>query len=722
MSLESRQDVRRNPPELRPVPTGLAEVTAPLPYEHTPSAKPASRRLAKLARKWAYLVSGTAYLPYQPEEIERVLAELVQRLFEAVRGDAGAFDRAREAGRRLVELRCVGPDSLRCSTDVLAKGLLNEPDLASVNRLAERVVQVLGALTAGYSEALREDIQEKQEGLSRALLRVEQEMRRKYTLTRAEFEELFAGSASGVVLTALDGRILRANAALAKAVERTPAALAELTLYDLVHVEDRDSVRQAYQDLLDGGMPRVRLGRRLVGPGGEPVWATFSVAVVRDAAGEAQQLITIVDDDTEVSLLQRRLSHQTLHDALTGLPNRQFFRTRLETALRHADPADGITLYHLDLDGFSLVTDGLGYADGDRLLKRVAAKLTAIVAGENAIVARLGGDEFGILVENRTDTPDVLTVVRRINQELSEPEYENGLGLATSACIGVLDRPSRDSDPDELLRAADMTLRRAKAGGHRQWQLYDPAQDTRDRHAYGLAASMAGAWETGEIAVVYRPVVRLTDAAVVGAEALLEWHHPTEGVLPHDVCVRLASETGLILPLGSWLIRRAGEDVRSLDMPVTVALTPQQAADPDLVGELRLTLAGTGLAPPRLHPGFPVEALLAPGGEALENLAVLTDIGLRCEIHEFGAAGDAECLNEVDVLTVRMSRRLTAREPNPLLARSVAGLVGLARLAGAEVVVDGVDTAAQAKWWRRAGAHAAVGANFRNPPGDLPPA
>src|SRR5437764_323828 len=175
MSLESRQDVRRNPPELRPVPTGLAEVTAPLPYEHTPSAKPASRRLAKLARKWAYLVSGTAYLPYQPQAIERVLAALVQRLFEAVR--AGA---------------------------------------------------------------------------------------------------------------------------LAKAVERTPAALAELTLYDLVHVEDRDSVRQAYQDLLDGGMPRVRLGRRLVGPGGEPVWATFSVAVVRDAAGEAQQLITIVDDDTEV--------------------------------------------------------------------------------------------------------------------------------------------------------------------------------------------------------------------------------------------------------------------------------------------------------------------------------------------------------------------------------------------------------------------------------------
>jgi diguanylate cyclase (GGDEF)-like protein/PAS domain S-box-containing protein len=690
-----------------------------VPPEGVPPVKAATGRLAALARRWAYRVSGTAYLPYPPAEIEHELSDLVGQLFDVVRDESAGFDAAAEVGRRLVELRCIGPDSLRASTEMLAKGLLAEPELRNVERLAERVVQAVAALSAGYSEALREDIQEKQEGLSRALLKVDQETRRKQVLTRAQFEEVFAGSASGVVLTELDGRILRVNAAFAKAVDRTPAALTTLTLYDLIHPDDRAAVRHGYRDLLDGQVVRLRLGRRLVGSDGEPAWATFCGSVIRDASGEPRQLITIIDDDTEVSLLQRRLSHQALHDPVTGLPNRQYFRTRLETALRHADPATGITVYHLDLDGFSLIAGGLGYAKGDRMLKRAAAKLSDVVADEAAIVARLGGDEFGILIENRPETPDVVTTVRRINQELSEPDYAVGRGAALSACIGVVDRPAPDSDAEELLRAAEMTLRRAKAAGHRQWQTYDPVRDADDRHRFGLAASMAGAWETGEIAVVYRPVARLADGVAVGVEARLEWNHPTEGVLRHDECVRLAEATGLILPLGSWLIRTACEDVRASTLPVTVGLTPHQAADPDLVGELRLTLAGTGLAPERLRPGFGVDALLAPGGEALENLGVLTEIGLRCEIHGFGTAGEAECLEAATVSTVRVARRLVSAVPSPLLARSVAGLVEVAHLAGAEVVVDGVDTAAQAKWWRHAGANAAVGAYFPDPPANL---
>ena len=679
-----------------------------------PSAKRAARRLTTLARKWAYRISTTAYLPHTPDEIEHELTILVSWLFDAVASEPFSVEDAAAAGARLVELRCVGPESLRCTMDVLGRALIAEPELRRVDRFAERVVLVLGALSSGYSESMREDIQKRQEGLSRALLKVEQETRRKQVITRAQFEEVFAGSASGVALTELDGRILRANAALAKTVNRTPAEIATLSLFDLVHPDDVEAVRDGYRDLREGTLHRLRLGRRLVGKDGEPMWATFAGAVIRDALGEPRQFITLIDDDTEVSLLRRRLSHQALHDALTGLPNRQYFSTRLENALRHADSATGVTVYHVGLDAFSLIAGGLGHDQGDRLLKSVAAKLKDVVADETAMVARLGGDEFGILVENKPGSPDVVETVRRIAHELAEPVYLDGLdGVAVSAGIGVVHRPPRDILPSELLRASDLTLRRAKRKGNGQWELFDAGLDARERHTFGLAASMAGAWENGEIEVVHRPLVRLADEETVGSEARLRWNHATEGELPHETCVQLADQTGLILPLGGWLLRKAcgaGDE-----LPVTVALTAHQAADPDLVGEVRRILADTGLSPDRLRLGFPAEPLLTEGGDAEDNFRILADIGVTVELHGYGSAGDAELLDRLPVRAVRIAPRLVARQPDSaLVSRSLMGLVEVAHLAGATVVVEGVETGNGMAWWEQAGADVVLGDVFRS--------
>jgi diguanylate cyclase (GGDEF)-like protein/PAS domain S-box-containing protein len=701
-------------------------VTVPHPRGEAPREKPsaerAARRLTTLARKWGYLVSTTAYLPHTPEEIERELSILVGVLFEAVASEPPDAEAAATVGGRLVELRCVGPESLRRSMEVLGKALLREPELHRLGQLAQRVVLVLGALSAGYSETLREDIQKRQEGLSRALLKVEQETRHKQVVSRAQFEEVFAGSASGIALTALDGKVRRANAALAKTLNRTPAELTALSLFDLVHPEDVGVLREGYQDLLAGRVHRLRAGRRLVGRDGEPMWATFVASVIRDAVGEPQQLLTIVDDDTEVSLLQRRLSHQALHDALTGLPNRQFFSTRLENLLREADQARGLTLFHLDLDGFSLIAGGLGPELGDRLLRSVAGKLKAVFEPENALIARLGGDEFGVAVRNSADTPDVVTLVHRITRELAEPEYVDGQhGVAVSASIGVVHRPPRDSTPAELLRASDLTLRRAQRSGH-QWGLFDRDLDRRDRHEFGLAASMAGAWETGEIEVGFRALVSLADDEVAGVEARLRWTHAVEGVLAHEACLRLASETGLAVPLGTWLLRAAAERLTAagVGVPLTVELSAHQAADPELVGEIRRALDDTGLTPDRLRPGFPVAALLADTGEAVDNLKVLAEIGVRAEIHDFGSAGDVTCLADLPVRTVRLAATLAARRNHPLVERSLASLTEVAHLAGATVTVAGVETAEQAAWWQQRGADLVSGPLYARLPGGLP--
>ncbi|MEV7098408.1 diguanylate cyclase [Amycolatopsis sp. NPDC051045] len=689
-----------------------------------PSAERAARRLGTLARKWSYLISTTAYLPHTPDEIERELAALAGRLFDAVVSDPPDLGAAAAAGGRLVELRCVGGESLRRSLEVLAKGLLREPELRGVDGLAERVVLVLGALSSGYGEMLREDIEKRQEGLSRALLNVEQETRQKQIITRAQFEEVFAGSASGVALTELDGRVLRANAALAKTLNRTPAEIAAMTLFDLVHPEDVEQLRESYHELVAGRLHRLRAGRRLVGKDGEPMWATFAASVIRDAAGTPRQLLTIVDDDTEVSLLQRRLSHQALHDVLTGLPNRQFFGTRLETLLRDADPARGVTLFHLDLDGFSQINGGLGQELGDRVLRGVAAKLKTVFEAEKALVARLGGDEFGVLVQNTADTPGVVTLVRRITRELAEPEYVDGQrGVAVSAGIGVVHRPPRDITPAELLRASDLTLRRAQRTGH-QWGLFDRELDRRDRHDFGLAASMAGAWENGEVEVGFRALVSATGGALEGVEARLRWAHPAEGVLSHETCVRLAAETGLALPLGTWLLRTAAERLAAsgIGVPLVVELTAQQAADPELVGEIRGVLGDTGLAPDRLRPGFPAPALTATAstgeiGDAADNLKVLAEIGVRAEIHGFG---DVTRLAEFPVHAVRIAANLVARREHPLVTGTLSALIDAAHAAGASVSVAGVASAEQAVWWQDRGADLLSGPAFPELPGGLP--
>jgi diguanylate cyclase (GGDEF)-like protein/PAS domain S-box-containing protein len=713
-------------------------VTVPIPDDdrtarpEAATAQTPARGRRTLVRKWAYLISTTAYLPLSQAEIEDQLRPLVDLLIETTRGEP--FDSAPAAaiGDRLVELRCVGRDSLRRTVDILGKALLHQPELRGVDQLAERVVQVLGALTSGYSDTVRVVTQRKQEDLNRTLLRVAQEAQRSRLVSEAQFDDVFAGSASGIALTGPDGRFLRVNAALTGTLHRSASELNTISLFDIFEPRDGDSLRTAYRDLLAGNITQLRQEYRLLRKDGETLWTVVAASVVRDADGVAQHVVVLVEHDTDMALLQKRLSHQSLHDPLTGLPNRQFFGTRLESALRHADPVTGISLFHLDLDGFSLITNGLSYEVGDRLLKNVAERLTDVVAGENAIVARLGADDFGILIENTPATPDAGTMASRINRELAEPFYPDGEhGVAASASIGVVHRPDPSTEPDELLRAADTTLRGAKSHGRGQWHLFDSQRDEHERARFALAASMPGAWENGEIRVRYRPMVSLSDEGLVGTEAELRWDHPEMGALSHDQCVELAEETGLILTLGTWLLRDACEEMLrwrengGCDLPLTVALTENQAADPDLVGDVRRILDDTGLPPALLHPGLPLRALLSDHGDAADNLRVLADIGAKPAIHDFGAVGDISCLHDFPAHSVRVDRRFVDRQAahadeNPLIAPVLAHLVDIAHRGGTQVVVDSVDSAKQTGRWRELGADIALGAYFPAAAHELP--
>ncbi|CAM3658526.1 bifunctional diguanylate cyclase/phosphodiesterase [Kibdelosporangium persicum] len=679
-----------------------------------------------MARKWAYLLSSSTYLPYSQQEIDQAMHELVDVVFNAALSEPFTAELVDGVGARLVGMRCTGPTSLRRTIDVLGKALLTEPELSRIDdKREERAVQLLGVIASDYLDATRQFVFTQQEDIKEALVRAGSDAQRQMRATQARFEAIFTSSPNGVAIVDLAGRFVRANPALQNMLDRTE--FDDVTLFDVVDPDEAPFLKAACKDLADGWNERLHQQRRLLRRDGEAVRANMSITVLRDNGSTPSQLLVTVQDETEMSLLQGQLSHQSLHDVLTGLPNRQYFSTRLESVLRQADPDTGATLYHLDLDAFSMITDGLGRTVGDRVLMNVAQRLKAVVAGENAMVARFDGDEFAIIVQNTDTSPDVVRMIESINEELAEPIYFDGRGVAASASIGVVHQPPADADVTELLRTADMTLRRAKANGRRQWGLFDAAEDARDRWRFSLAAQMPGALEMGEITVVCRPLVRLADGTKAGFEGLLHWQHESE-VISHSLFMELAEQTGLIVPLRDTLLEDGCKQVRwwnaefTATMPLSISLTANQACDPDLVGAVMKQLADTGLDPSLLRIGMPASVLLAERGESVDNFRVLSDNGIATEVHDFGSAMDIECLEDLPATSARIASRLVERQrsgKSGLIGRTLADLIETAHLAGSTVTVDGVDTAEEAEWWLSMGADFGLGRHFEPGPIDL---
>jgi EAL domain-containing protein (putative c-di-GMP-specific phosphodiesterase class I) len=319
-----------------------------------------------------------------------------------------------------------------------------------------------------------------------------------------------------------------------------------------------------------------------------------------------------------------------------------------------------------------------------------------------------------VLVENTATTPGIDALMKSINDDLLlEPTFVDGHGLVVSVSAGVVHRPGSDVEPLDLLRSAERALRKAKKGKRGQWELFHPGLDTEDRRDDALAVEMPAAWENGEISVRYRPIVSLADGAVTGVEAALRWDRPESDALDHDRCAGLAEETGLILPLGEWMLRVAGgqsvwwRQRGQFDRPLAVRLTAHQSADADLVSRVVGVLDQVGLSVDQLMISVPGGVL--PMADAADNLAVLARMGVLTAIDDFGLGPLDFGLLAADlpVQAVRVARGLVeARSPY------VAALLPLLRERGVSVAVDGIVSAEQAAWWRDAGADFATGDHF----------
>ena len=677
----------------------------------------------ELAQEWAGALEQVIYIARAREDVEGSLTKALDDLVAAMRGEPFDDMLVTAVAERLVDLGLTSPECVDLSIKVLGAQMPKLSGVADLDGLPGRLVLVFSGLAKGFAEAMRQRLSEEQEALTLALIRARENAESALRDSEARFEEIFSTSSVGMAITDLDFDVIRSNRALANILEHKGGRLAVTKLDEIFRPDDLDYLRLRYQVLHEEGSPPFRERRSLRKSDGEEALVFLSASVLRDPDGSPRYYVTTVEDVSERHFLESQLRFQSITDALTGLPNRQRFEGRLEEALSGKNAADEITVLHLDLDRFHAVNDGLGRNVGDRLLQTVALRLTEMFADEKVTIARFDGDEFGVLIEHQPTTPSCSVMAMRINDELAEPVFVDDHGVAATATIAVLHDPKPDLTPAELLRATDITLRRLKAGGRRQWGMVDEQQNAADRDRLNLASTMPGAWESGEIELEYQPLVSVPDRNVLAVQAMLRWNH-ADGSLDHERCLQALAETGLSLPIGRWMLSRACEELKALPgRPVLyVELTKELAGDQDLVATVQAVLSDAALAPKDLRLGMPVQALCMTEGFAEDNLEVLVDLGLSVVLYEFGTtSGDLACLEDLAIHSVKMSTRVVHRIANrsndeTLFTRTIRDLVPLVRANGAPVIVGDIDTREQFDWWCEVGVDAVCG-DYTGAPG-----
>ena len=692
----------------------------------TPSVPPSLRPPARsaLVTAWLRALGPTGFTPMPRHEFERVVADQVDALAEGMAADPVSLPTGAKVGEQLVVARYIDSESLRVTLRVLAGGLLA---IAEEDRLPDpmgRAFAMLGAVGAGYTAAYRDWLFDQQEEVKVALQRATDEVERRLRRSEAWFREVFVRSAVGIAISDSGGKLEQVNPALADILGMDADELVGRSIEEFFHPQDAVDLRTDYDELEGLGGKPLRRRRRLVRSDGQLVWVHLAASVLRDADDASTLHLTMVENVSDLHLLQDLTSYQTLHDVLTGLPNRQYLLSQLQSQLAGQVAGDQVTLFLLDLDGFTAINHGLGAEHGDRLLTVVARRLETLFGGRRALVARLTGDEFAVLFSAGLGANEVLETISQINEQLVEPVYLPAGGVGMSVCIGVAHGPVGRMEPFELLRRADVALRRAQGTGKRQWAEYDRHRDAVDRRTAALAATMSGALEFGELTARFQPWYTLADRELVGISVRAGWDHDEHGHIGHTKCLEIAEMTGAAVPLGNWLIGVCCEQARAWQdrfgaaaPPLGLSLTPSQIADPDLVGTIGVAMERAGVSADRLRFAVPTATLAGEHGEAWDNVGVLSSMGVRVLLGDAGVAPvELMLMGDWPIRTVQLAEPLVESVadagPESRLAKAGGAMVRGLGEAGLSVVVPGVRTAAEVGWWRSVGAKVACGPYF----------
>ncbi|HEU5354520.1 MAG TPA: EAL domain-containing protein [Actinocrinis sp.] len=687
-----------------------------------------SESAGALPSAWATALAAAGSVPMSAAETRALAAVLAEWVGDALTDPVAARKAGSAVGAALIDSHHTQPESLAASISVLSDHLPAALDPAVRTAL-------YAGLAAGYAEGLRDRTRREQEAIRIAVLDA-------HRAGEARFRAVFRGAVLGIGIADGEGRILEINEPLARILGVDARAARGLEISSLRLPTDPPEYWEHYEALLAGRRRQMAGEKQFVSSDGEVIWARMRASSVIGDDGRTALMVGLFEDVTERREMTERLRHQATHDPLTGLPNRTELLEQLAATL-DGDEASRIAVCFLDIDGFKAVNDTLGHDVGDRLLVQIAARLREAVEPHAHPVARMGGDEFVILLPDTAGPHSAIEVAERVLAAVRRPIVLDGRELNVTASIGIVEQPVVGARPSEVLRAADVTLYWAKAAGRDRWALFDQHRNARQIARYALSQELPGALERGELFLEYQPIVDLADHRVRSFEALVRWNHPEHGLLGPGRFVTLAEETGAIVALGRWVLRRAVADAATWPRPpdggpvtVSVNVAVRQVRDPGLVPEVRDALAAGGLPPARLQLELTESAVMEPGKRgrpAVQRLRELSDLGVRIAIDDFGTGySNLAYLRRLPAHTLKIDASFVKGLTPPVDAGDgaqesseepiVSSLINLARACGMMVIAEGVETAAQAETLRKLGADTGQGYYFSRPvPADQVP-
>ena len=472
---------------------------------------------------------------------------------------------------------------------------------------------------------------------------------------------------------------------------------------DRVHSRDLGRLLGRLSDHLHRGAAHFESEHRVLHRDGTYRWMRSRGIAVRNDAGEAIRVVGWQADVTDRKRAEDRLKHEAWHDPLTDLPNRSYFQGQLQRAAAQSSTQPGrlFALLFLDLDHFKEINDSLGHTLGDQVLIALATRLKHSVRPGDT-VSRIGGDEFAILLKNLKDPLEASHIAERIQKDLSHPFKVGDHEVLVGLSIGISLSSDSPEKPADLLRNADAAMYRAKSLGRARYELFNPQDDTPSAESHYLEAALSRALENQEFRVHYQPIVVMPEGTIGCCEALLRWHEPQKGLVLPDEFLPVAEETGMIIHIGDWLLRKACVDAKSwrdagTPTRVSVNISGRQFAEQNLYDLVSRALMETGLDPHLLQLELTESVMMEATAATIEPLLQLSAIGVQICLDDFGMGYSSLIyLRRFPISRLKIDgfyiREISS---DPTDATMAAGLIALAHSLGLKVVAERVETAEQ---------------------------
>jgi diguanylate cyclase (GGDEF)-like protein/PAS domain S-box-containing protein len=522
--------------------------------------------------------------------------------------------------------------------------------------------------------------------------------------SEASLRAVFDQAAIAIALLDVDGTIVEVNPAVQRLLGYDGAGLIGRRWNIFAPPEDLVQTTEFIDALCDHSRINLTSEQRFVRSDGRVLWTMLTITRVDSPTG-ADRLIAMLQDITERRALESQLTWQAFHDPLTNLANRTLFRERVDRALNLPTAASGsVAVLFLDLDNFKTVNDSMGHAAGDQLLFEIGRRLLNATRGCDT-VARLGGDEFAVLMDNVHNSAECVAIAERILQTMEQPVELDGAEVTVGTSIGIVRSADGDS-ADDVLRNADVAMYNAKQRGKGRHSLFEPIMHDRAVERLRLETDLRAAIEADEITLVFQPIVAIHSGKPCGLEALARWTHPEFGDVSPAIFIPLAEETGMIVPLGSRILRRACEEASQWNaipglseaIGISVNVSGRQLEEPALVAHVRDALQLSGLDPACLTLEITESALVQNSAVMRERLLALKDLGISLAIDDFGTGySSLSYIQQFPVDTLKIDRSFVdglgqSGSTDAALARTIIALGASLQL---RTVAEGIENESQ---------------------------